>query len=85
MPGAKTAPGAVRPARLDPLDVDYLAVLEGRDRCLSALLHEATRLRYALRSALPRLRAGADPGPVRAALEPWRQSLRAIKRLARAL
>ena len=71
--------------RLDALDQDYLALLETQDCCLSALLHEATKLRAIVRLALPRLRSGADPGPVRAALAPWQRSIRILKRLAREL
>ena len=85
MNGEKSAPGQKSARRLDPLDMDYLARLEAIDQLLSAILHEAMKYRSVVRVALPRLRAGADPGPVRASLDPWRRSLQTIKRLSRDL
>ena len=71
--------------RLDPLDQDYQARLEATDRLLSAICHGAVKYRHMVRLALVALRTGADPGPVRASLEPWGRTLREIKRLAREL
>ena len=85
MNGPTLPQGQKSARRLDPLDTDYLAALEATDQLLSAILHEAMKYRSIVRVALPRLRAGADPGPVRASLEPWRRSLQTIKRLSRDL
>ena len=71
--------------RLSALDQDYQAHLETVEQLLSALMHDAAALRYAVRGALSRLRTGADPGPVRASLEPWARTLKEVKRLAREL
>ena len=74
-----------KPARLDPLDQDYQARLEAIDKLLSALTHASVKYRHMIRCALVALRTGADPGPVRASLEPWGRTLREVKRLAREL
>ena len=84
MNGEKSVPRA-KPVRLDPLDQDYQARLEATDQLLSALTHGAVKYRHIVRCALVALRTGADPGPVRASLEPWGRTLREVKRLAREL
>ena len=66
-------------------DTDLLRHLETVDQLLSAILHESTKYRALIRASLTQLRAGADPGPLRAVLEPWRRSLMAIKRMSRDL
>ena len=84
MNGEKSALRA-KPVRLDPLDQDYQARLEATDRLLSALTHSAVKYRHMVRCALVALRTGADPGPVRASLEPWGRIVKDIKRLSREL
>ena len=84
MNGEKSALRA-KPARLDPLDQDYQARLEAADKLLSAVIHLATKYRHMVKCALVALRTGADPGPVRASLEPWARTLREVKRLVREL
>ena len=81
-PTRQSAPGQTR---LDPLDQDYQARLETTDRLLSLLMHHAAKLRHIVRVALLQLRTGADPGPVRASLDPWGRTLREMKRLSREL
>ena len=71
--------------RVGALDQNYQASLETTERLLSALMHDAAALRSTVRNALLRLRTGADPGPVRASLEPWARTLKEVKRLAREL
>ena len=71
--------------RLPAPDQNYQARLEATDQLLSALTHGAVKYRHIVRCALVALRTGADPGPVRASLEPWGRTLRELKRLAREL
>ena len=84
MNGEKSALRA-KPARLAAPDQDYQARLEATDKLLSAVIHLATKYRHMVKCALVALRTGADPGPVRASLEPWARTLREVKRLAREL
>ena len=84
MNGEKSALRA-KPLRLPAPDQDYQARLETTDRLLSAICHGAVKYRHMVRLALRALRTGADPGPVRAFLEPWARTLREVKRLAREL
>ena len=74
-----------KPLRLPAPDQDYQARLETTDKLLSALTHSAVKYRHMVKCALVALRTGADPGPVRASLEPWSRTLREVKRLAREL
>lgn len=71
--------------RVAAADQDYQARLDTVDRLLSALMHDAAALRHVVQGALSRLRTGADPGPVRAILEPWELTIREVKLLAREL
>jgi hypothetical protein len=84
MNGEKSALRA-KPVRLDPLDQDYQARLEATDQLLSALIHGAVKYRHMVKCALLALRTGAEPGPVRASLEPWEKTRKEIKRLVRDL
>lgn len=84
MNGEKTAPRA-KPLRLPVPDQDYQARLEATDKLLSALTHSAVKYRHMVKCALLALRTGADPGPVRASLEPWERTRREVKRLSREL
>ena len=67
------------------VDHDLLGDLVACDKRLSAICHAAVRYRSAIRGDITRLRAGADPGPIRAVLEQWGKCLRDIKRIAREL
>ena len=74
------APGQLR--AIDPLDLDLLEVLAGRDKNLYALVSAATRYRSSLHEQMQLLRAGKEPNAVRGTLSRWHKVLREIKYLA---
>lgn len=69
--------------RLDPLDQDLLARLEGLDLRLYQIVHDCQKYRHIIRADIRLLRQGGDPGGVRAGLERWEPVLREVKRLVR--